>query len=188
MISQFVDDVIQDSTGGEILPAKREWLVGEIAKTQDKKKNSPAKRGGGGPEEYIAQFQTTFKKVKMEDGTAALPVDIDSAYEYYKTMKLDEVKDVLRWNGQHRSGTKPVLLVKCLDGQMYGRLARCSVCAGGRLKLCDDGLTVKCMGTFDEDTQTRVECAYAAKASEAPRWQPWCVYRFNCFGSCSLYR
>ena len=100
-------------------------------------------------------------------------------------MKNDELKDVLRWNRQVLKGTKDLLLAKVLDGHVYrGRLTRCPLCLGGKLKLefvGDDGdadnykLAVSCVGSFDEDKQVRLSCNYVTTPEEAPRWKPWYV-------------
>jgi hypothetical protein len=65
------------------------------------------------------------------------------------------------------------LLAKVIDGATHGRLPRCSLCEGGRLKLQEDGVTVTCNGNFDEATNRRVDCNYSGTAEDAPRWQPW---------------
>ena len=56
---------------------------------------------------------------------------------------------------------------------MNGRLAHCTVCEGGRLKMNDDCTKVLCNGKFDEETQIRIPCSVEYKIEEAPRWQPW---------------
>ena len=98
--------------------------------------------------------------------------DLDRAYAdmlvLYQDKNLDGLKDYLRWNQQVLKGTKPLLLMKCMDGHLNGRLARCPLCHEGKLNLEMDD-TVQCSGYFDEDTHQRVACNYSSKAADAPR-------------------
>ena len=98
--------------------------------------------------------------------------DLDRAYAdmlvLYQDKNLEELKDYLRWNQQVLKGTKPLLLMKCMDGHLNGRLARCPLCHEGRLNLEVDD-TVQCSGYFDEDTHQRVACNYSSKDADAPR-------------------
>ena len=97
-------------------------------------------------------------------------------YKKYHKLKSDLLKDILGYNRQVKTGTKDILLMKLIDGLTYGRLARCSVCDGGRLKLIDDDCyTVTCSGTFDESLQTRIPCSFTCNTVTAPRSFPWYV-------------
>mmetsp|Transcript_5146 Transcript_5146/g.7854 ORF Transcript_5146/g.7854 Transcript_5146/m.7854 type:complete len:469 (-) Transcript_5146:853-2259(-) len=98
------------------------------------------------------------------------------AFSVYNKMKNAELQDVLRWNlGYATTGTKDVLLVRCIDGHVNGRLARCPVCSQGKLGLSDEdaGETIKCGGYWDEDLNTKTKCTYAVPNSSAPRLKPW---------------
>eukprot|EP00986_Skeletonema_menzelii_P009954 scaffold4654_cov123-Skeletonema_menzelii.AAC.8 len=102
--------------------------------------------------------------------------EIARAYAVYKPMKNAELQDVLRWNlGYATSGTKDVLLVRCVDGHVNGRLGRCPVCSQGKLGLSDEdaGDTIKCPGYWDEDLNIKTRCTYAVPNSSAPRLKPW---------------
>lgn len=92
----------------------------------------------------------------------------------FQHLKVAELSEVLEWNRQYKSGAKNYLLEKVIDGEVYGRLARCPLCSG-HLKLSEDGSTVTCNGMFDEDSQRKILCAYSAKPSEVPRFTPWYV-------------
>lgn len=121
-------------------------------KSKTTKVDSQVKAAGGGGEEAAAK--------QLE------------AYGLYGNATGIHLKDVLSWNKQYKTGTKDFVLIKCIDGFVYGRLARCSLC-GGQLKLLENGTTVKCNGRFDEDLHVRLDCAFTCKAAEAPRFQPW---------------
>jgi len=201
----FVDDILRDESGGEILPAKRDEIIQAL---QSKASGAGGAGGagaeGGGPDAIVAQLKQAAeaaaadddaveepkakraKKGKAESSKKISGSTMDSstlalfgdkagieAYRLYASFKNDQLKDVLRWNRQMLTGTKPYLLVKCLDGHLRGRLARCPLC-GGRLKLNETGCqAVQCGGTFDEDRQMRVPCYYSASLLEAPRLRPW---------------
>ena len=53
--------------------------------------------------------------------------------DMYEMLKADVLKDMLRWNRQMLGGKKNMLLVRIIDGQMNGRLARCPTCLQGRV-------------------------------------------------------
>jgi hypothetical protein len=93
-----------------------------------------------------------------------------------RALSEKEMRDMLKVNGQHVSGNKPVLLWRIIDGVTHGRLAKCPTCKKGRLKIQDEDPTVvACGGTYDRDRQRNVPCAYCTSASNAARttkaWQ-----------------
>jgi ssDNA-binding Zn-finger/Zn-ribbon topoisomerase 1 len=89
-------------------------------------------------------------------------------------MKVDELKDILGWNRQFKTGTKDMLLARVIDGQMHGRLGRCPVCSQGQLQLKDENAEmVICKGYYDEDLSTRIPCDFEGPALDAPRLLPW---------------
>lgn len=93
-------------------------------------------------------------------------------YAIYAKMKNDDLKDVLRWNKNFLTGNKELLLLKCIDGHMNGRLGYCPSCKHGRLKFPEDhrdGERIACNGIFNEEANIRQECAYTCKAADAPR-------------------
>ena len=159
--------LVEDTTGGEILPSKGQELVADISQNSGKKATKSSSSDKANPlaeikEAYEARLgEPVKKKLKTDDATLDL-------YEHYKSYKADDLKDLLRWNRQTMTGTKDVILFKVLDGEINGRLARCPM-DGGRLKLSEDGTKVTCNGNFDEDLQIRIDCAYSAKRLEAPR-------------------
>lgn len=133
----------------------------------------------------VAAYKKALEVMEDEDGegkpSAAKKAKTDAhenarAYAVYKGKKVAELQDVLRWNlGYGTSGTKDVLLVRCIDGHVNGRLARCPVCSQGKLGLSDEdaGDTIKCAGYWDEDLNVKTRCTYAVPNSSAPRLQPW---------------
>lgn len=138
-------------------------------------------------EEHADSTTTTVPRTKkaklntVDDAQAVV-----EWYGKYHKLKNEQLKDVLRWNRQVMTPpTKEALLYKAIDGALYGRLARCALCGGGRLKITfpdiskakstppPGGALVVCSGSFDEDTQRRIDCAFSCAPSAAPRLQPW---------------
>ena len=110
------------------------------------------------------------KKMKISEEDKA-KVDI---YVQYEKAKNDELKDVLRWNRQHVSGNKDILMARVIDGQMRGRLAHCPMCIRGRLDLENEAAKrVSCHGFYDDDIGARHSCAFKSSIEEAPREHPW---------------
>jgi len=129
----------------------------------------------------MAKIKAEYQKEKeaMENGKVpdakkakTVPSQQLEAYEIYKGMKNDDLKDVLRWNKQVLKGSKDFMVLKCIDGHIHGRLSRCELC-GGTLKMTEDGTKVVCGGSFDEDTQQRLPCSFESTPEKAPRWKPW---------------
>jgi len=207
-VEEFVTDHLQDFSddGASLLPARAAEVIAAIStKADTKKKDSSAGGGGNGPLALVQQAyqarqeqQTSgvvassppppAKKTKGADGAAAaatakepngaLSAAVD-AYEQYHKLKNDQLKELLKWNRQHVTGTKDVLLHRVVDGAVYGRLPRCPL-DGGRLKLLETAECVQCGGTFDESTMTRLDCTYKQPADQAVRaeWYVWCLVLF----------
>jgi hypothetical protein len=175
-----VSGLLEDSSGGEILPAKAEEIAEAIGTKIVNKK--PAEATSAMTElrdAYVARQreqeegkQPASKKLKSVD-TARL-----DAYGKYQQMKVAGLGDILQWNRQYKTGNKDFLMEKVIDGEVYGRLARCPLCTG-RLKPHTDGTAVVCNGTFDEGSQIRIDCAFQEKLSDAPRWKPWYVQDYS---------
>ena len=183
--AEFVRDILQDtSSDGSILPARADELAQAIAAKGGSAVGSGAKEDGEGDPSHAAiakikkEYEQTVASSKGDGEKPSKKAKSNSttlleAYGEYHKQTAEKLKTVLRWNKQVQTGNKDFLLLKVLDGCVYGRLARCKLCDGGRLKLLEDGETVVCGGTFDEDLSRRIECSYRAKAFEAPRWMPW---------------
>lgn len=96
-----------------------------------------------------------------------------SAYLEYVTLKVDDLKDFLRWNRQPLGGIRLEILSRVIDGHVHGRIGRCTSCTKGKLKLSDDGLFASCSGYFDEDAGRRIPCFNKLPLSKIPRVKPW---------------
>mmetsp|Transcript_19864 Transcript_19864/g.41056 ORF Transcript_19864/g.41056 Transcript_19864/m.41056 type:complete len:474 (+) Transcript_19864:186-1607(+) len=188
---EFVNEYLEDQTADGILddPDFKQRLVIQISSTPKKKEekhdNPIANR--------IASYKTAFEELPDEDedddeetrrptkkakkgGDPKILNAAAKAYGIYHKMKNPELQDVLRWNvGYGMTGTKDALLLRCIDGHVNGRLARCPMCFRGKLQLADKdaGQTVACGGYFDEEISARIPCTYVAKNERAPRLQPW---------------
>jgi len=94
-------------------------------------------------------------------------------YAFYNDMTGDGLKSILRWNGQMLAGTKNILVERCIDGNINGRLGTCPTCGQGQVKLKDTGKEVYCNGFYDEDIGARISCFYTDSVENAPRENPW---------------
>jgi hypothetical protein len=169
-------DEDNDGGGGSLLLAKikarydtltergGEEDGGTVAKKAKSEKQRPPPSAGGGTADAKKE-QRSEEEEDLLDRQAV-------AYGEYHDMTAAELKDVLSWNRQFKTGTKNVLLLKCVDGRVRGRLGCCGLC-GGRLKLLEDGATVKCDGIWNEEMNYKVTCAYSTNATDAPRFHPW---------------
>lgn len=175
---EFVDTILRDNSesGEDILPERRDEVVALVAEKPPKKKKS---EDGGDP--FIAKLKREYEEMAaVEDGDdepkAKKAKSSDARalelYGEYHNMTLAELKVILDRNRQTKTGTKPILIHKVIDGALHGRLGWCSVC-GGRLKMNDDCSKVACLGRFDEEHQARIPCAVTYKLEKAPRDQPW---------------
>lgn len=176
----FVKDVLQDESG-EILPA----MADEIAQKIEEKAPSSAKKAAqaGGEDEDPGDPMNAIKELykqrqeeedsgkepakKKAKGDMTLKVD---AYEFYKGMKGDDLRDILGWNHQVKAGNKEFVLFKCVDGHVYGRLTPCPACTG-KLKMHDSMTKITCLG--QETDGGRIPCNNSYSIEEAPRWSPW---------------
>jgi hypothetical protein len=74
-----------------------------------------------------------------------------------------------------RAGTKPLLVQRCVDGELNGALPRCPLCEKGRLKRPDGPNAHKlfvCGGHFDDESKAYRTCAFTAEPSKVDRL-PW---------------
>jgi Helix-hairpin-helix domain len=201
-VRDFCTDILTDSSPDhDVLSTHLEEIVEQIeaaTSSGGKRKSSSAANdgddgeGGGGKDgSLLSQIKASYDAKKSTDVGEAKKAKKGSdandnadaeirerqveAYGTYRTMTANELKPMLAWNKQVRTGTKDVLLTKCIDGKVFGRLGCCGLC-GGRLKLNDDGVSVRCDGVWNEDQQYKATCANTTTASKAPRFQPWYDY------------
>jgi hypothetical protein len=160
--------MLEDSSAGEILPAKAEELAEEIEmKVVKAKPEEVASAMTELRDAYLARQQEqeegkqpASKKLKSVD-TARL-----DAYGKNQHLKVADLGDVLQWNRQYKTGKKDYLMEKVIDGEVNGRLARCPLCTGYP-KLKEDGATV--VSTVPSTRQPAKFNVATGKPSEAPR-------------------
>jgi len=169
-VEDFVNSMLEDTSVGEILPSMAEEIIAKIEKAA-----SSGKKAKGEGNKMLDSLKRAHEGDESETKRLKLDPKLVDAYGIYAKHKNDALKDVLKWNRQMVGGTRNYLFVKVVDGHVRGRLARCAVCQGGRLKLQEDGQTVTCNGNFDEDSHMRIDCAFKCPVADAPRLQPWYV-------------
>ena len=87
------------------------------------------------------------KKVKTETEISETDRTKAEIFAVLSSKKVDELKDVLRWNKQIVGGNKDTLLARIVDAKLHGRLGRCPSCLRGRVKLTEeDGGGAYCFG------------------------------------------
>lgn len=185
----FVLEDLTDQTTDLILsnPEKRKEIIEALSTSggdgRKRKSDSGPAHESHSAEDRVAKVEQDFETWKQDEEVEARPKKKQSlsdedvrrveAYDIYRLMRNEDLKSVLRWNRQIISGTHPVLLVRVLDGHMYGRLGRCTLCGVGKLRLEDDGGMIHCHGIFDEETHVRYPCSAKYSPEQAPRLKPW---------------
>ena len=198
-VDDFVDEHLVDRSNDLILsdPVKRQEIIDDIAYRPPKATKKKKGEEGDDNSDESSAIAKKLKEIKSvmendEDGDddddterrakKSKTTGDDSIETYAKAMKVyaklknDDLKSILRWNlGYGMTGTKDILLLRCIDGHVHGRLGRCPTCFQGKLQLKDEdaGVTVNCLGYYDEDLARRIPCGYAVANSSAPRLQPW---------------
>mmetsp|Transcript_16113 Transcript_16113/g.19686 ORF Transcript_16113/g.19686 Transcript_16113/m.19686 type:complete len:457 (+) Transcript_16113:117-1487(+) len=181
-VEEFVDEHLEDNSDDKVLEdeTKRQEIIEKISTKASKtaKKEDDAK-----VDSYIAVVKSNAelldaknddegppkKKIKLSNDDKAKA----EAYLKYKDMKTDELKDLLSWNKIHKTGKKEFLLIRAIDGNVYGRIPKCAACGEGRPRISDDGSEIICSGYFDEDNAAHKTCGTKMKVENARRIQPW---------------
>lgn len=194
---QFVEDHIEDvSEDGDILPSKVAELAAAIGTKASPKKTKS--EGSGTENSFMEKLKSEYDAMAAEDDdkTSAKRKANDNSeqepkkkkskasdddqnqralelYAKHHKMNAAALKDILSYNRQTMTGTKAVVLHKVIDGELNGRLPRCKVCEGGRLKFNEACDKVICGGGFDEGSQQRISCDVSYTFGDAPRELPW---------------
>ena len=98
--------------------------------------------------------------------------DEDEIREKYQSMRVSELKEVLRANEQIMGGIKEELIERCVDGELNGGLPTCPTCGVGRLKVSPHDEHFYCPGYFDETAAVYVRCEFRAAPDKVAR-NPW---------------
>ena len=110
--------------------------------------------------EAEASEEPKAKKQKTEGDFDLLVEAYGKIASQKPKVKVDDLKDLLRWNRQVLKGTKDFVLFKVLDGTVNGRLGLCLLC-GGKLKFMEDKEEmICCSGQFDESANVRIPCSF----------------------------
>ena len=126
-----------DAETGKTLPQGASDVIDKIKRTAD----LIAQEDEDGPKS---------KKVKTEiSETDRAKAEILSMFS---SKKVDELKDVLRWNKQIVGGNKDTLLARIIDAKLNGRLGRCPSCLRGRIKLTEEDGGGECDNTLFDNT------------------------------------
>ena len=161
----FVETIMEDNTDEGIL--NDEEKAAEIIALLEQKgcrKKVDAETGESPPQgasDVIAKIKRTAELIAQEDdedGPKSKKVKTETEisetdrtkaeiFAVLSSKKVDELKDVLRWNKQIVGGNKDTLLARIVDAKLRGRLGRCPSCLRGRVKLTEeDGGGAYCFG------------------------------------------
>mmetsp|Transcript_15082 Transcript_15082/g.24994 ORF Transcript_15082/g.24994 Transcript_15082/m.24994 type:complete len:411 (+) Transcript_15082:65-1297(+) len=149
--------VHEDVTEAQLTQLK-ELLDDPDGNTPGGKRSSGASEGGSN------------KKAKA-DITKGMNDSELALYEKYRSFTLEGLKDFMRWNKQPIAGTKPELIIRCIDGELHGAIPSCPE-PGCKGKLRLDNGKVSCGGAYNEELGSFLRCYYSAQASSITRL-PW---------------
>mmetsp|Transcript_6830 Transcript_6830/g.7787 ORF Transcript_6830/g.7787 Transcript_6830/m.7787 type:complete len:476 (+) Transcript_6830:120-1547(+) len=189
---EFVEEYLVDDTDEGVLLEKKEEIVSKILEASSKKKkekeidpNNIMERlkvkakyekdddGDDRDDKPAKKKAKTFESVEEEEEFKKMLTE----YRKYAKIKLDGLKDFLRWNHQIMGGVKAFVLFKVIDGVTHGRLGFCPLCQGQlKFNFSDkDYDWLYCGGRFDEDLNYRITCSYKIRRldSKVPRLLPF---------------
>jgi len=90
--------------------------------------------------------------------------------EKYLDLSKPELQKWLRQNGQLVTGRKYDLLLRCVDGQINGRIPGCNKCHHGQMQFdYGQGMYI-CNGYFDHMSKTPIRCGHTR---EHVKREPW---------------
>eukprot|EP00602_Paraphysomonas_sp_CaronLab_P012598 CAMPEP_0185039768 /NCGR_PEP_ID=MMETSP1103-20130426/37016_1 /TAXON_ID=36769 /ORGANISM="Paraphysomonas bandaiensis, Strain Caron Lab Isolate" /LENGTH=375 /DNA_ID=CAMNT_0027578805 /DNA_START=87 /DNA_END=1214 /DNA_ORIENTATION=+ len=153
---EFFNNLEMDGVSDEQMDLLRETIM----RPQDTLKRKAEGRGG-----------SEAKKARG-DALDDLSEAEQNVYAKYKAKTLDELKDYMRWNNQHITGTKTELVRRCVDGEINGALPPCpQPGCKGKLKLesIKGEKQVSCNGAFNDELGTFVRCYFKAPANTVER-------------------
>jgi len=88
----------------------------------------------------------------------------------YLSMTKPELQKWLRHNAQLVTGRKHELLLRCVDGQINGRIPGCPRCHHGQMQYDYSNENYVCRGYFDKMSKTPIACGHSE--AEVKR-EPW---------------
>jgi len=88
----------------------------------------------------------------------------------YLRMDKPELQKWLRHNGQLVTGRKHELLLRCVDGQINGRIPGCPKCHEGQMQYDYTEDVYVCNGYFDKLSRTPIRCGHTQKEVERGPW------------------
>jgi hypothetical protein len=94
----------------------------------------------------------------------------DERVRKYASLTLDRLKDFLRCNGMLIKGTKDELVERCVDGEINGRLTKCTRCKHGRLTFKPDTGKFSCSGYYDKDVSMFIKCPFMGETAPREKW------------------
>jgi len=88
----------------------------------------------------------------------------------YLSMTKPELQKWLRHNGQLVTGRKFDLLLRCIDGELNGRIPGCPACHRGQMSYDYSEGAYVCRGYFDEVAQNPIRCGHVQSRVKREKW------------------
>lgn len=92
-------------------------------------------------------------------------------YTDINTLKVKDLKEILKKNGQLVSGNKSQLQERVLDGRKLGKIPKCISCYGGTPKFDPIKKIYKCPGYRDDDDSIFCNRRYAFNDLKREKWE-----------------
>jgi len=89
----------------------------------------------------------------------------------YLAMNKPEIQKWLRHNGQLVTGRKHDLLLRCIDGEVNGRIPGCPSCHLGQMQYDYSEGAFICNGYFDSLAHNPIRCGHIQSSVERERWR-----------------
>jgi len=139
----------------------------EADEEEDEEATQPTKqtkRQAAASKKHKVHHKLSAEDKEIISRIKSLAQDLDEKHS------ANELKNMLRNNGQPISFPKPELALRVAEGQERGRLPKCPVCSGGNLHPNIAKHQIFCKGYMDDTVYHR--CSYCVSASEIIR-HPW---------------
>jgi len=88
----------------------------------------------------------------------------------YLSMGKEELQKWLRHNSQLVTGNKKQLLLRCVDGQLNGRIPKCPRCHQGQMQYDYENRQYVCNGYFDDMSKTPIRCGHTESEVKRQKW------------------
>ncbi|EGR30422.1 poly polymerase family protein, putative [Ichthyophthirius multifiliis] len=98
-------------------------------------------------------------------------LDLYNQYkEFYGEKTSTELKQILHINDQAKTGNKQQLIDKCADGKTLGKIPKCPICHGGKLRFDYINGNYKCPGYMEDEEFKYCNKLFSMEDIERQEW------------------